>query len=86
MVALKALTERDGRPLVEKLPRTPGRRDSEYMHLLSGPIDTAAHAAQAAAAPKTDASGERTSLTDLAQRVTRLENELADLKARLGEE
>ena len=27
-----------------KLPRTPGRRDAEYMHLFSGPIDIEAHA------------------------------------------
>ena len=29
--------EREGNPLVVKLPRTPGRKDAEYMHLFSGP-------------------------------------------------
>src|SRR5688572_2225696 len=34
--ALAGLIEREGAPLVVKLPRTPGRKDSEYMHLFSG--------------------------------------------------
>jgi uncharacterized protein YceH (UPF0502 family) len=27
--------------VVVQLPRTPGRRDAEYMHLLSGPVEAA---------------------------------------------
>ena len=45
--ALKMLIEWQGNPLVVKLPRTPGRQDSEYMHLFAGPIDIEAHARQA---------------------------------------
>jgi uncharacterized protein YceH (UPF0502 family) len=45
--ALTDLAERDPNPLVVKLPRTPGRKDSEYMHLLSGPVDVKAYAAEA---------------------------------------
>ena len=37
--ALGGLIEREGEPLIAKLPRTPGRKDSEYMHLFCGPID-----------------------------------------------
>ena len=36
---LDTLVDRDSDPLVVKLPRTPGRKDSEYMHLFSGPVD-----------------------------------------------
>ena len=36
--ALNKLAEREVAPLVVKLPRTPGRKDSEYMHLFSGPV------------------------------------------------
>ena len=37
--ALDTLIEWEGGPLVVKLPRTPGRKDAEYMHLFSGPVD-----------------------------------------------
>ena len=40
---LTGLAEREGQALVVKLPRTPGRKDSEYMHLFSGPVDIEAH-------------------------------------------
>ena len=36
VVALTGLIERDGESLLVKLPRTPGRKDAEYMHLFSG--------------------------------------------------
>ncbi len=36
---LAGLTQREGGPLVIQLPRKAGRQDSEYAHLLSGPID-----------------------------------------------
>ncbi|MBT7207716.1 MAG: YceH family protein, partial [Gammaproteobacteria bacterium] len=37
--ALTGLIEREGGALIVQLPRTAGRKDSEYMHLFSGPID-----------------------------------------------
>jgi hypothetical protein len=41
--ALQALASRPSAPLVQKLAREPGRRDSRYAHLFSGPIaDSAA--------------------------------------------
>lgn len=47
---LSSLLHRGGSdPLVVKLPRTPGRKDAEYTHLLGGPVDAKAHARQAAA-------------------------------------
>ncbi|UCG71544.1 MAG: DUF480 domain-containing protein [Chromatiales bacterium] len=80
--ALTALIEWEGGPLVVKLPRTPGRRDAEYMHLFSGPIDVAAHEYQApAAAPAVPAgpSG-HDEVSQLAQRVSQLEAEVAELR------
>ena len=80
--ALVALIEWEGGPLVVKLPRTPGRRDAEYMHLFSGPIDVESHASQSPAVTAA-AISERVSVSDLAQRVDRLEAEVAELKVRL---
>lgn len=80
---LNSLMEWEGDPLVVKLPRRAGRKDAEYMHVFFGPIDLEAHASQAQAAT---ASGslERVSTAELAQRVSRLEEEVAELKAQLG--
>ncbi len=82
--ALTSLLEREGGPVVVKLPRTPGRKDSEYMHLFSGEIDLDAYAVDKGEA-RVSAGTARTSMADLEQRVTDLENELAELKKLLGE-
>jgi uncharacterized protein YceH (UPF0502 family) len=39
VATLDGLIEREGGAVVVKLSRTPGRKDAEYMHLLSGQID-----------------------------------------------
>ena len=80
--ALRGLIERDGAPLLVKLPRSPGRKDSEYMHLFYGEVDVEAYATQAKAA-RTTSSAERISISELADRVSKLEAELAELKATL---
>ena len=82
VLALTSLIERDGEPLLVKLPRTPGRKDAEYMHLFSGPVDLDAHTSQAQAA-KRAGSSERVSVAELAQRVSSLESEVARLKEQL---
>ena len=79
---LAALAEREPYPLVVKLPRTPGRKDSEYMHLFSGPVDVEAHVAQAGAARP--AASPRGGVAELTERVERLEAEVAELKQQLG--
>jgi len=81
--ALTGLMEREPYPLVVKLPRTPGRKDSEYMHLFSGDVDVEAYVAQAGEEQPTG-SRERHSVADLAERVSQLEAEVAALKERLG--
>lgn len=68
-------------PLVVQLPRTPGRKDCEYMHLLNGPVDVEAHVQQASAA--TGRSSDNNS-SALKQRVVELEAEVAELKAQLA--
>ena len=83
VTALNGLIEREGDPLVVKLPRTPGRKDSEYMHLFGGPIDIEAHAAAAEAARP--ASPKRSGVGELSERVERLEAEVEELKTKLSE-
>jgi uncharacterized protein YceH (UPF0502 family) len=67
-------------PLTVKLPRTPGRKDSEYMHLFSGPIDVELHTMNAMAATTV----ERSNKSDLEQRVERLEAEMVEIRALLS--
>ena len=83
VISLDSLIEREGEQMLVKLPRMPGRKDSEYMHLFSGPVDMEAHATQAQAA-KATASSERVSVAELTERVIQLEAEVAELKAKLG--
>ena len=83
LAALKRLIVRDGDPLLVELPRTPGRKDAEYMHLFSGPVDLEAHASQAKAM-KPAASSERVSVAQLAERVAQLEAEVAELRKRIS--
>jgi hypothetical protein len=77
--ALTGLIEWEGDPLVVKLPRTPGRKDAEYMHLFSGSVDIEAHASNAQAKITSESSA-RVSLAELEQRVSDLEAEVAELK------
>jgi uncharacterized protein YceH (UPF0502 family) len=79
--ALTGLIEREGDALVVKLPRTPGRKDSEYMHLFSGTVDLEEYANKAGAEKASESSG-RVSMSELAQRITNLEAEVAELKKR----
>lgn len=88
VVALDGLIEREAGALVVKLPRTPGRKDSEYMHLFSGPVDVDAYADKAvsqAGAATPSSSGRRDELAELRERVERLEAELAELREQLGQ-
>ena len=82
VTALDGMLNREAGPLVVKLPRAPGRKDSEYMHLFCGPVDVEAHVAQASAAKP--AATPRGGVAELTERVERLEAELAELKKQLG--
>jgi uncharacterized protein YceH (UPF0502 family) len=83
VVALDGLINREGESLVIKLPRTPGRKDSEYMHLFSGPIDIAARAQEVLTA-KPHTVSNQSQVAELNERVTKLESEVAELKALLS--
>lgn len=83
VVSLVSLTERDGEALLVKLPRTAGRKDSEYMHLFSGPVDFDARSADKQDAKSSEKS-ERVNVTDLKERVEQLESGFAELKAQLA--
>jgi uncharacterized protein len=79
--ALQSLSEREPRPLVARLPREAGRRESRYMHLFGG------EPAHEAAAERAEAQLESHAAEDgaLASRVARLEEEVHRLQAELGE-
>ncbi|MCL6746142.1 MULTISPECIES: YceH family protein [Kosakonia] len=71
--ALEHLATREDGPYVARLPREPGKRESRFMHLFSGDVQTLVNVVEAVSPP--DAS--------LAARVDALEAEVAELKQRL---
>ena len=79
---LQALLERESGPLVARLPREPGRRESRYMHLFSGEPPPRAAEEDRAAIESATSTGEGDSLAD---RVARLEEEVRQLRAELAE-
>ena len=84
VLAANSLIEREGEPMLVNLPRSPGRKDSEYMHLFCGPVDVDAYASAAQSA-KAPTASKRTSVTDLEERVSRLEAEVERLKGLLDQ-
>ncbi|MFH7905908.1 YceH family protein [Enterobacter cloacae] len=71
---LDGLATREDGPYVVRLTREPGKRESRYMHLFSGEVDTSTVLADSAAPAAHDS---------LAARVEALEEEVAGLKQRL---
>ena len=78
-------TAREGGAVVARLPRKPGRRDHEYVHLFSGHVESVPLERPAAAAPTGATRPRQSALAALEARVAALENELAELKGRLGQ-
>lgn len=74
------LQEREGEPLIVRLPRSAGRKDAAYAHLFHGPIDFAAIALAEAQEPQRAPRGAR-----LEERVSALENELAELRTAVAQ-
>ena len=74
--ALQKLIERDP-PLVKMLPRQPGTKESRYVHLLSGDVESSAYEVEerTALSPATGDSG----------RIARLEQEVVQLRSEIGE-
>jgi uncharacterized protein YceH (UPF0502 family) len=84
VTTLEALNQVHAEPLVVRLPRIPGRRDSEYMHLFGGPVDDLLEAQPSiepppAAAPRA-APARDPGIAELERRVSELESEVARLK------
>jgi uncharacterized protein YceH (UPF0502 family) len=84
VVALDSLINSEGGPLVVKLARSPGRKDSEYMHLLGGHVDVTS--------PIVSENKQESRVTTgpddesaLEQRVQALETELAEVKLALSQ-
>jgi len=73
--ALEALSSRESGPMVQKLAREPGRRDSRYAHLFSGPVSDTTMESIERATP-TNAHVEATVL----ERLSRLEVEVGVLR------
>ena len=71
---LEGLATREDGPYVVRLAREPGKRESRYMHLFSGEVDTATLATEQ---EPSVVSG------SLTARVDALEEEVAGLKQRL---
>jgi uncharacterized protein YceH (UPF0502 family) len=75
------------RGLVERLQRRPGQKEERYLQLLGDPEEATGQASaalgaagpQATAAPTPAATGESSALAELAERVGRLERQLAEL-------
>ena len=72
---LEQLQQREDGPFVVRLAREPGKRESRYMHLFSGEVNEA-ELADVASADSDD--------SELAGRVARLEEEVAELKQQLA--
>ena len=73
---LDELASREAGPLARKLPRQPGAREPRWVHLLCG---------EPANIPTAGVANEASELADLKVRVERLEQELAELRALLGQ-
>ncbi len=80
--ALNALAARQPQPLVAKLPRQPGTKESRYAQLLTGPIDTHAAATSEKSLPVEPA----TAIVRVEnERIAKLEQEVAELKQQFAE-
>jgi hypothetical protein len=90
---LEGLRTRDDGPFVARLPREPGRRDSRYAHLFSGPIEDVPYVAPTAstsASAQAPASGGNASPSSASaaastgSRLDRLEEEVRQLRQELA--
>ncbi|ATC59761.1 MULTISPECIES: YceH family protein [Vibrio] len=75
---LDGLANRESGPLVVKLPREPGKRESRYQHLFSGEVDVESLEQTFAHAPE---GGATARIDQLEQEVHALKNEVAELRA-----
>jgi uncharacterized protein YceH (UPF0502 family) len=82
---LQALAARSPQPLVVRLPRQSGFKESRYAHLLAGPLEAASpevSASAGAAAPAGTLDGDATAR--LEEEIENLRREVAELKAQFA--
>jgi uncharacterized protein YceH (UPF0502 family) len=84
--ALESLCSRADGPFVVRLPREPGRRDSRYAHLFSGPVAVPADTEEAMPGAAMAPAPAPSRLERLEEEVRQLQEELKDIKARLPRE
>src|SRR5512144_1540777 len=73
---LNRLINREEGALVARLPRTPGRRDFEYMHLFYGPIESVAPDVEVRPSGTADVGRPPDRISRLESRIDQLEQEL----------
>lgn len=76
---LERLAARESGPLVVKLPREPGKRESRYQHLFSGEVDLEALAVESSSASTFSSN----KMEMLEAEVAELREEVAELRAML---
>lgn len=82
---LQGLIDREGGPVVARLPRNPGRKDHEYMHLFAGEVESVTE--ETRVAERSSAVTQKDDrIAQLEARVCKLERALSDLAESLGEE
>jgi uncharacterized protein len=72
------------RPLVVQLSRQPGSREARFVHLLSGPVESAAPVLTMPAASATRADAEIRVSADVLDRIAKLEAEVSELRETLS--
>lgn len=82
--SLKALLDREGGPIVARLPRQSGRMDHEYAHLFSGDIESSPE--EPTIVQRVPVTNRDQQISELEARVDALENALTSLAEKLGEE
>lgn len=85
--ALSALSARQPQPLVARLPRQPGTKESRHVQLLTGPAETAVFSSTAAPGPgaSTPPAASGASERETTNKLARLEAEVAALREEVGE-
>ena len=81
--ALRSLSTREDGPFVVRLAREPGRRDSAYAQLFTGPVANVAGDDEPAYVASTSAGLSGAAMSGGASRLDRLEQEVKDLRAEL---
>lgn len=81
---LKALMDREGGPVVARLPRQSGRMDHEYAHLFFGEIESTPE--EPDVVQRAPAINRDQQISKLEARIDALENALTRLASKLGEE